>query len=111
MGADRGLALELDVCASYGIPHSVFLSWSDDDRDKATWHHIWKRQECGGCGTRAEEWDETRGGHRHAYIAEPRRCRGCEVKAGAQKSVTPDDGEGVHIVLLKNEEVMTSDDA
>ena len=105
MGADRTLALELDVCAAYGIPHSEFLSWSEEDRDKAIWHWVWKRQECGTCGTRPDEWDESRGGHRHAYAAEPRRCRGCEVREAAQEAVTAEDGRGVYITLIRNEEV------
>ncbi|MGR6922547.1 hypothetical protein ACU635_50550 [[Actinomadura] parvosata] len=105
MGADGGLLLELDVCAEYRIPHSVFLSWSDEDRDKAIWHHIWRRQTCKSCGTRPDEWDESRGGHRYAYVAEPRRCRGCEVKEAAHASLVGDEGRGVHIVMLRNEEV------
>lgn len=109
MGADRGLALELDVCAAYGIRHSEFLSWDDDDRDKAIWHHIWQRQTCRTCGTREEEWDESRGGHRYAYVAEKRRCRGCEMREAAQETVTPEDGRGVHIVMLRNEEVAGAD--
>jgi nitrous oxide reductase accessory protein NosL len=83
----------------------VFLSWPEDDRAKATWHHIWRRQECQHCGTREEEWDEAQGGHRHAYAAEPRRCRGCEVKEAAQQTVTPEHGRGVYITLIRNEEV------
>ncbi|HEY9375045.1 hypothetical protein [Streptomyces sp.] len=106
MGADRTLALELDVCAEYRIPHSAFLAWDQDDRDKAIWHWIWKRQECGTCGTREEEWDESRGGHRWAYVAEKRRCRGCEVREAAEETRTAEDGRGVHIVMIRNEEVL-----
>jgi hypothetical protein len=109
LGADRNLALELDVCAAYQIPHSEFLRWDAADRDKAIWHHIWKRQTCPDCGTREEEWDPARGGHVWAYIAEPRWCRGCEVKAGARRSVPPEDAEGVHIALIKNEGVASGD--
>ncbi|WP_433445727.1 hypothetical protein [Nonomuraea sp. CA-141351] len=105
LGADRTLALELDVCAAYRIPHSEFLRWSADDRDKAIWHHLWKRQTCPNCDTRRDEWDESRGGHRHAYAGEKRRCRGCEVKAATQASIVPEDGEGVYVVLVPNEEV------
>lgn len=83
----------------------MFLAWDQDDRDKALWHHIWRRQECGACSTREEEWDEARGGHRHAYVAEPRRCRGCEVKDAARSSLDGTEGRGVRIVLIRNEEV------
>ncbi|MEO3875524.1 hypothetical protein ABGB18_42655 [Nonomuraea sp. B12E4] len=109
MGADRGLLLELDVCAEYRIPHSAFLSWDQDDRDKALWHHIWRRQECPNCRTREEEWDESRGGYRYAYVPEKARCRGCEVKEQAQETVTSEDGRGVYITLIKNEEVAGGD--
>ncbi|AQZ67641.1 unnamed protein product [[Actinomadura] parvosata subsp. kistnae] len=111
MGADRTLRLELDVCAAYGIPHSTFLSWPEDDRDKALWHHIWKQQECPNCRTRPDEWDETKGGHRYAYIAEPRQCRGCQVKEGAQEAFEGSKDRGVHIVLIRNEEVLRRADA
>lgn len=109
MGADRGLLLELDVCAAYRIPHSVFLSWPDDDRDKALWHHRWQRETCRTCGTREAEWDEKQGGDRNAYVGEKRRCRGCEVKERTQETVTAEDGRGVHIVLIPNEEVARGD--
>ncbi|MFG3439939.1 hypothetical protein ACGF0J_22050 [Nonomuraea sp. NPDC047897] len=85
------------------------MSWSDDDRDKAIWHHIRQRQECGACGTREEEWDESKGGHRYAYVAEPRRCRGCEMKEAARESLDGTEGRGVHIVLIRNEEVASAD--
>ena len=109
MGADGGLRLELDVCAEYRIPHSQFLSWSDADRDKAIWHHIWKQQECKSCGTRDEEWDEKRGGDRNAYVGEKRRCRGCEVRERTQDTVTSEDGRGVYVTLIPNEEVHRAD--
>ncbi|MEV1245082.1 hypothetical protein [Nonomuraea sp. NPDC049750] len=109
MGADRGLALELDVCAAYRIPHSEFLRWDADDRDKAIWHHIWRQEECQHCRTRDEEWDESRGGYRYAYVAEKRRCRGCEVKEAAQETVTAEDGRGVYVAMIRNEEVAGAD--
>lgn len=102
MDADPGLALELAVCSHYRIPHSEFLSWSPDDRDKAIWQHIRERQACQACGTRPDEWDEERGGHRYAYAAEPKRCRGCELIEAARGSVTDKDGRGIRIVLVPN---------
>ena len=99
MGADPQLRLELAVCASYGMPHSAFLAWSHADRDKAIWWHIRQRQTCPGCGTRAEEWDERLGGHRHAYDPREVRCRGCEVLESKRASLTGDEGRGVHIEL------------
>jgi hypothetical protein len=111
MGADRTLVLELDVCAAYGISHSQFLAWDQDDRDKAIWHHIWRRETCRSCGTRPDEWDETKGGHRYAYVAEAVQCRGCQVKEGAREAFADSKDRGVHIVLLKNEEVLRRADS
>jgi hypothetical protein len=85
------------------------LRWDPDDRDKAVWHWIWRRQECQHCGTRPDEWDETRGGNRNAYVGEKRRCRGCEVKDRTQETVTPEDGRGVYVALIRNEEVARAD--
>ncbi|MCW2767778.1 MAG: hypothetical protein JWO11_3737 [Nocardioides sp.] len=107
MDADPVLALELAVCHHYLIPHSQFLAWDQDDRDKAIWQHIRKRQECQACGTRPEEWDETRGGDRNAYIGDLERCRGCEVKEAAQSSLVGDEGRGVRIVLIRNRKEVT----
>lgn len=59
----------------------MFLGWDVDDRDKALWWLIFQRQTCPSCGTRPDEFDEARGGDMHAYVAEPRHCRGCEIKA------------------------------
>jgi len=64
-----------------GIPHSVFLGWDVDDRNKALWWTIHQRQRCPNCGTMPDEWNEAQGGDLHAYAAEPLTCRGCEVAA------------------------------
>lgn len=77
------------VCAEYRIPHSQFLSWGKDDRDKAIWFEIRKRQACSGCGTRAEEWDEELGGRRDAYRADWVRCPGCAMREAREDSEKP----------------------
>lgn len=69
------------------IPHSEFLEWDKQDRDKATWHHIRERSRCKGCGTLPEEWDETRGGSRHAYAVAERRCTGCQMLESLREKV------------------------
>jgi hypothetical protein len=86
------------VCAAYAIPHSEFMAWWTSDRDKAIWWHLREQERCGSCGTRRPEWDESR----HAYSAKKIRCRGCEVKEGAEKSITKADGKGVRIELHRN---------
>jgi hypothetical protein len=64
------------VCADYHIPHSVFLSWSQSDRDKAIWWHIRKRETCTSCGTRAEEWKTDP----NAYTWKVESCPGCHAR-------------------------------
>ncbi len=78
------------------------MSWSDSDRDKAIAYHLRRARTCGRCGTRPEEWDESVGGHRNAYMGEMDQCRGCEVLEGTQASITPEDGRAVRAVLVRN---------
>lgn len=93
------------VCANYGIPHSQFLGWSVDDRDKALWWEIHRRESCSECGTRADEWDPELGGHDYAYLPELRKCWGCARTAEAQKRVKDGDAnKGVRVVLVRNPE-------
>ena len=88
------MSLELAVCAQYLISHSHFLGgpnrWTADDREKAIWWLRRQREACGDCGTRPEEWDEKRGGHRNAYVAKYEHCRGCEVKQSGEKALESD---------------------
>jgi hypothetical protein len=45
-----------------------------------------RAQCCPRCGTRTSEWDEDR----FAYVAEGRRCMGCEVLEQARENVPAD---------------------
>lgn len=93
------------VCANYGIPHSKFVAWSQDDRDKALWWEIHSREACPECGTRADEWDPNLGGHDYAYRPELHKCWGCARKADAQQRVKDEDARtGVRVVLVRNTE-------
>jgi len=77
----------MPVCVEYRISHSEFLAWSRLDRDKAIWWEARTRAACQSCGTRDEEWDEDVGGDRNAYAPAVGHCRGCEVKAQAQREI------------------------
>ena len=68
------MAEELAYCVPLGLPHSEFLSWSDEDQDKAL-AFLRVRAETCACGTRREEWDNDR----FAFVAESYTCPGCEV--------------------------------
>lgn len=84
----------------HGIPHSVFLSWDDDDQAKAL---AWERERskvCSICGSRLEEWDESCGGDRHAYVSESVRCPGCELLDIHREHLDPEESKGVRITLV-----------
>lgn len=97
------MQLELGLCHHYRIPHSEFLSWSQDDRDKALWWYVRERQTCPQCGTRDEEWDPQQGGHRHAYVATVETCRGCQALKTRESGLTDTErAGGNHVVLKRN---------
>lgn len=105
LSADSQLALELAVCADYKIPHSRFLGWSQDDRDKAIWQRIRRSETCGSCGTHPDEWDEDRGGHRRAYTASIVVCPGCEVRQREEAELKAPRWEkvrGAFVVMRRN---------
>lgn len=90
----------------YRIPHSQFLRWRKDDRDKAIWHYLRERDRCPHCGTRSAEWDEAAGGDRNAYEAALRLCRGCQLRQARQKQLDKGDGpkvSGLYVTLKRPE--------
>lgn len=97
---------EMELCDRWGIPHSFFRghgdgTWSDLDRRKALAYQQYAKSVCPGCGTRAEEWDETAGGDEDAYRAVTHRCVGCQILADKQADVPEgDDGHGVKVLLI-----------
>lgn len=94
------------ACVAHGISHSHFLGgppvWTSEDRDKAVWYEIHKREACPSCGTRPDEWDPAKGGHDHAYTAELHKCWGCVEKAKAEKKITDQLGPGITARLVRN---------
>lgn len=80
-----------------GIPHSEFLSWSEDDQDKALAFQRAQLEICSTCGTREAEWEADR----FAYVGEAVRCPGCEVLEMERDNV-PENAKGVHLRLKKN---------
>lgn len=92
------------MCRAYQLPHSGFLAWSKDDRDKAIWEFVRSTEKCPSCRTREADWTEAEGGHHNAFRAEKARCRGCELLETARESVDEKkDGKGVFIRLVRNE--------
>lgn len=84
-------------CVPLGIPHSEFLSWSEEDQDKALAYQRAMRELC-SCGTREAEWEEDK----FAYVSDHRQCPGCEL-IEMEKDNLPDGGKGYHIFLTRNE--------
>lgn len=68
-------------CGPRALPHSEFLSWRREDRDKALWWVIHERTRCSSCGTRPDEFE----GDMNAFAAVPVHCRGCEIQAAADE--------------------------
>ena len=89
------------ICAAYRIPHSGFLSWETPDRDKAIWQFIREREMCRNCGTRPDEWDESKGGRRDAYHGVIQQCPGCVVRERTEEAPQMQEGRGNYVALLK----------
>jgi hypothetical protein len=95
----------MNYCGPQGLPHSRFLTWDKDDRDKAIVWAMLRAHACGQCGTRPDEWDPALGGHDEAYVAELHQCWGCHTKAEAEKKAgQKTEKPGVHVVLVRNPE-------
>ena len=69
----------MEYCSPLGIPHSKFLEWSDEDRDKAISYMLWKKKFCSRCGTDPDEWldPDRRASEPPPYEATTRLCLGC----------------------------------
>lgn len=99
VAADAQLRAELRLCRESNLPHSTFLGWDQQDRDKALHYQAWLDGNCpGGCGTRPEEWDPDRGGSRFAYTPVVDRCPGCELIAMTRRDL-PDAELGLMVGL------------
>lgn len=79
-----------------GIPHSAFLSWSEDDQDAALAFMRAKTELC-SCGTRAAEWEADR----FAYTGTIWRCPGCELLELERQNI-PENAKGMHVGLERN---------
>ncbi|MFD3618721.1 hypothetical protein ACFWWT_26470 [Streptomyces sp. NPDC058676] len=89
---------EMELCDRYGIAHSQLVGagdgrWSALDRAKALAYLAFTKAVCDGCGTRAAEWSEEKGGDRFAYVPETYRCSGCELIEMEREQV-PEGAEG-----------------
>lgn len=81
-----------------GIPHSVFLSWDEDDQDKALAYVKEQESVCDGCGTREEVWRQDR----YAYVGWNITCPGCEIIEQENENVG-EKSRGVKTMLVPRE--------
>ena len=72
----------------------MFLGWDSDDRDKAMWHQLRKRERCQGCGTHPDDWDPAAGGHVDAYVAKRVHCKGCQTKESGEEAFEREKKDG-----------------
>lgn len=97
------------ICEKYRISHSHYLggpsAWTVNDRALAEAYASWSSDCCSKCGTHPDWWDPEKGGHRFAFIADTRRCPGCELLAELDGQI-PSDAKGVHSFLTVNPELL-----
>jgi hypothetical protein len=91
-------------CAPRGLPHSVFLSWSPDDQDKALAWLIDEESRCSECGTVPAEWlaaDGKKLAVPPPYEADVDFCGGCAERGRYEKHVNGTDGPdpGMKVVM------------
>lgn len=82
----------MDYCGPIGLPHSKFLTWHEDDQDKALAWTLAQRAKCQSCGTVPEDWLDEDGEDREPppYVAKTRICLGC-VQLDEKSQEIPDD--------------------
>lgn len=94
----------MEYCGERGIPHSRFLSWSEDDQDLALAWLIEKNSKCPRCGTYQEEWIDEEGKSLEPmpYSVEVDRCYGCLAVDEAMDHVPQDQRMSVSTRFVKN---------
>lgn len=92
----------MSYCAPIGLPHSQFLSWDQDDQDKALAFTVEQRRACSGCGTVTDDWFDEEGQDRviPPYVAKTKYCPGCHELADTQAEI-PEDRKSFTYVYLE----------
>ena len=84
----------MNYCSERGIPHSVFLTWSEADRAKQLAFLMEEAERCQLCGTAEWEWEQ----NKFAYTAMERTCKGCQKKALASDAEHTMPGTTIELV-------------
>ena len=82
------------LCNEWGLPHSEFLAWDEDDRAKAVAYAIEDTLRCQLCGTAEWEWDEDR----RAYAPVEKFCLGCYLKSQLEDDAGQSAGTTITLV-------------
>jgi len=89
-----------------GIPHSEFLSWADEDQDKALQWALAEGQKCPHCGTVPADWLDANGRYvfPDPYVVRVNACVGCQILEEEKKAAekTGEDMTGVYMSLVEN---------
>lgn len=91
-----------------GIPHSKFLSWGEDDQEKALQWTALEQARCPNCGTIPANWLDENGRwvEPSPYVLQVVECTGCkEMDEEKQKAeTTGQDLKGVYMSWVPNRE-------
>lgn len=93
--ADGRLALEVRVAAEMGIPHSVFIGWSDRDQDLALASAELTAARCPGCGAPEEAMTDPS----KAEVV-VKACWMCRAKAATQDSIPEGERGHTHVMVV-----------
>lgn len=83
----------MEYCGPRALPHSQFLSWPEDDQDKALAWMIDKQDTCRNCGSYPDEWVEQDENGRFFKVQPPpmyartHSCEGCATIEHAEKGI------------------------
>lgn len=93
------------LCRAYRLRHSEFLSWSDDDQDKAIAALAYEFERdaarCPSCHTARADWVDEDGRDLAvpAWAARVSTCPGCARVAAAQDLIPDDERAWKRVVL------------
>lgn len=86
----------------------MFLTWDEDDQDKALQWTMHQNHKCQNCGTSPDEWVDSDGRwvYPSPYVVEVTACTGCQELEEEKKRAEGEgqDLTGVYMSLVANYE-------
>lgn len=86
--------MEMSFCTERGIPHSEFLSWSIEDREKTMAFLLEQSLTCMMCGTAEWQWEE----NKFAFMPVENWCKGCYLKSVSSEEAGTAPGTTIALV-------------